>query len=62
MLTLKYNQKVMNHYFLGVGGSSAPTGIFKLSANGKVSTSHSRNSSLVEDNDGYVPMIPGQHR
>ncbi|XP_035706021.1 insulin receptor substrate 1 isoform X1 [Folsomia candida] len=30
-----------------------------LKSNGKISVSHSRNSSLIEDNDGYVPMIPG---
>lgn len=32
-----------------------------LKSNGKISASHSRNSSLVEDHDGYVPMIPGVH-
>jgi len=27
-------------------------------ATGKLSVSHSRNSSLVEENNAYVPMIP----
>ena len=34
------------------GGRSSGVG-------GKISVSHSRNSSLIEDHDGYVPMIPG---
>lgn len=28
--------------------------------NGKISFFHSRNSSLIEDVEGYVPMVPGQ--
>lgn len=34
-------------------------GAVSTRSNGKVSVSHSRNSSLVEENEGYVPMIPG---
>lgn len=43
-----------------VGGSGSAKS--KEGTNGKVSVSHSRNSSLIEDHDGYVPMIPGTHQ
>ncbi|CAL8144157.1 unnamed protein product [Orchesella dallaii] len=42
----------------GCGSSSAN---LKNSVSGKVSISHSRNSSLIEEHDGYVPMNPAAH-
>ncbi|ODM93362.1 Insulin receptor substrate 1 [Orchesella cincta] len=42
----------------GCGSSSAN---LKNSVSGKISVSHSRNSSLIEEHDGYVPMNPTAH-
>jgi len=44
-----------NYVPMSPGSSLLPGG-----GSGKLSVSHSRNSSLVEDIEGYVPMVPGQ--
>jgi hypothetical protein len=45
----------------GATGTIIATSSGTSKCNGKMSANHSRNSSLIEDNDAYVPMIPGGH-
>lgn len=44
-----------------ITGCGTSTSNHKTSVSGKVSVSHSRNSSLIEEHDGYVPMNPSSY-
>lgn len=57
-------QSPMSPYdnYMSMSPSCVPnTNVKNSTTGGKVSVSHSRNSSLIEENDGYVPMNPSNH-